>query len=149
MIPCELELTYTPFCDITILAYEIELPPDGKKIGFNLLDNEDFTIPYVTDTIPNSPAGPQLTTQVKKNVCIIYINREVSIIYQGALGELNHHQTPRDKSKVKISLCRRKRYQKTDLEEGFQDLIKSYPWFHILKLVSQRNLSPQRALVKL
>ena len=40
--------------------YEIELPPLGKKVGFNLLDDEDFKIPYITDTIPNSPAGHQL-----------------------------------------------------------------------------------------
>ena len=40
--------------------YEIELPPDGNKIAFNLLDNEDFTIQYVTNTIPNSSAGHKL-----------------------------------------------------------------------------------------
>ena len=31
LIPCELDLTSTPFCDTTILTYEIELPPDGNK----------------------------------------------------------------------------------------------------------------------
>ena len=45
MIPCELDLTFTPFRDETIITYEIELPPSGKKIGFNLLDDEDFTVP--------------------------------------------------------------------------------------------------------
>ena len=34
-----------------MLTYEIELPPSGKKFGFNLLDDEDFTMPYVIDTI--------------------------------------------------------------------------------------------------
>ena len=53
LIPCELDLTSTPFSYITILTYEIELPPSGKKIGFNLLDDEDFTIPYIIDTILN------------------------------------------------------------------------------------------------
>ena len=48
----ELDLTSTQLCDTTILTYEIELPPDGRKIGINLLDDEDFTIPYVTNTIP-------------------------------------------------------------------------------------------------
>ena len=52
MIPFKLDLTFTP-----ILTYEIKLPPTGKKISFNLLGGEYFTIPYVTDTIPNSPAG--------------------------------------------------------------------------------------------
>ena len=60
LIPHELNLTSTPFFDTTILTYEIELPPSGKKFGFNLLDDEYFTIVYITDTIPNSPAGCQL-----------------------------------------------------------------------------------------
>ena len=46
-----------------MFTYEIELLPAGNGIGFNLLDDEDFTIPYVIDTIPNSRAGHQLPTQ--------------------------------------------------------------------------------------
>ena len=84
------------------------------KIGFNLLDYEDFTIPYITDPIPNSPDDHQLPTQGKKNVWIISINGEESIIIQGEIDENNRHQTPRLKSKVNISLCRRKIYQRTD-----------------------------------
>ena len=68
MIPWELDLTSTPFRDTKILTYEIELPPARKKVSFNLLDNEDFTIPYVPDTISNSPASHQLPTQDKQNV---------------------------------------------------------------------------------
>ena len=70
LIPFELDITYNPFSNTKILTYEIELPPDGKKIGFNLLDDEDFTIPYVTDTIPNSPADHKLPTQDQRNVWI-------------------------------------------------------------------------------
>ena len=76
LITCELDLTSTPFCDTEILTYEIELPPSGKKIGFNPLYAEDFTIPYITDTIPNSPASHQLSTQAKQNLQIISINGE-------------------------------------------------------------------------
>ena len=60
LIPNELDITSTKFCDTKINTYEIELPPSGKKVGFNSLDDEDFTIPYITDTIPNSPSGHQL-----------------------------------------------------------------------------------------
>ena len=67
-----------------MIKYEIELPPSGQKIGFNLLDNENFTIPYVTDTFPNLPYSHQLPTQAKNNVWIIDINREETITYQGA-----------------------------------------------------------------
>ena len=74
MTSCELDLKYTPFNNTKILTYKIELPPSGKKIGFNVLDDEDFKIPYVTDTIPNSPVGHQLPTQAKQSVWIIYIN---------------------------------------------------------------------------
>ena len=41
--------------DEKIITYDIELPTFGNKVGFILLDDEDFTIPYITDTIPNSP----------------------------------------------------------------------------------------------
>ena len=65
LIPCELDLISTPFSNTTIITYEIELPPSGKKVGFNILENEDFAIPYVTDTTPNSPAGQKLPSQAK------------------------------------------------------------------------------------
>ena len=45
-----------------------------RKLVFILLEDEDFTTPYVIDTIPNSPAGHKLPTKAKKNVWIITIN---------------------------------------------------------------------------
>ena len=48
---------------------------------------------------------------------IIYINGEEPITSQGALDDLNHHQTLCGKYKVNISLCRRKSYHRTYLEE--------------------------------
>ena len=117
LIPCELDLTSTPFSDETIITYDIELPPSGKKICFNVLDDEYFTIPYITDTIPNSPAGCQLPSQAKRNVWIVSINGEEPITDQSVLDELNPHQNQQVKSKIKISLCRRKSYQRIDLEE--------------------------------
>ena len=95
------------------------------------MDGEYFTIPYVTDTILNSPAGRQLPTQDKLNVWNIYINGENPIIYQGALDKINFHQFLCGKSKVNISLCRRNIYQIV-----VPDLNKSDLWFHILKFVS-------------
>ena len=83
---------------------------------FDLIDNEDFTIPYITDTIPNLPATHQLLTQSKINVWIIAIHLEEPITAQGAPDELNIHQTLLVKSKIKISLCRRKSYQRTYIE---------------------------------
>ena len=59
------------------------------------MDYEYFTIPYVTDTIPNSPDGHQLPTQSKKKLWITAINGEEPITAQCALDELNHHQTIR------------------------------------------------------
>ena len=52
LIPCEIDITFIPFSDTTVLTYEIELPPYGK-ILFNLLDDEDYIIHYFTDAIPN------------------------------------------------------------------------------------------------
>ena len=117
MIPRELDIASNPFCDTKILTYEIYLPPSENKFGFNLLDYEYFKIPYITDTIPNPPDGNKLSTQAKHNVLSITINWEESIIAKGALDELNSHKNTRGKSKVKISLCIWKSYQRTDLEE--------------------------------
>ena len=52
-------------------------------------------IPYISDTIPNSPAGHQLPFQTKRNVWIVAISGEEPITDQGVLDELNRHQTPR------------------------------------------------------
>ena len=85
MIPCELDITSTPFGHTTILTYEIELSHSVKKLGFNLMDGEYFTIPYVIDTTSDSPAGHKLPTQAKKHVWIIDINVEEPITTQGTL----------------------------------------------------------------
>ena len=81
------------------------------------MDDEDFTIPYVTDKIPSSPAGNKLPKQAKRYVCIIAINWEGPIIAQGAIDELNHHQNSCGKLKFKIIICRRKSYQRKYLED--------------------------------
>ena len=94
MIPCEIELTSTPFCNTIFFTYEIELPPSRKIVGFNLLDDEDFTIPYITGTTPNSPDVNQPSSQAKLNVWIIAINVEESSTAQGAFNEINCHQNP-------------------------------------------------------
>ena len=46
--------------------YVIELPPSGKIIGINLLNDEYFTIPYAVDIIPNFPSSHQLPKLSKK-----------------------------------------------------------------------------------
>ena len=95
-----------------MITYGTEFPPSGKKNGFNLLDDEYFTIPYITDTntIPNSPAGHHLPSQAKQNMWIVAINGEEPITAQVLLDELNGHQTPRGKSKIKIIFCRSNSY---------------------------------------
>ena len=55
--------------------------------------------------------------RLNKNVWIIDINVEEPITAQGAIDELNRHQSPREKYRVKVSLCIRKRYQGIDLED--------------------------------
>ena len=80
------------------------------------MDDEDFTIPYITDIIPNSPSCNQLPSQANRNVWIIYINGEEPIIDQVVLDELHFCQTPQGKYKIKISMWSSKSYQRTDLE---------------------------------
>ena len=63
------------------------------------------------------PAGHQLPAQSKRNLCIVAINGEEPIKAQYVLDELNCNQTLRGKSKIKINLCRRKKYQRIYLEE--------------------------------
>ena len=116
-----------------------------KKIGFNLLDDEDFKIPYVTDTISNLSSGHIIPTQDKQNLWIIDINGENPIIDQGALDELNRYQTTRGKSKVKISLCRRKIYQITDLEGIFSRFDKVRPLFsHLEVCLPKKHLTTNK-----
>ena len=58
------------------------------------MNDKDFTIPYITDTIPKLTLGHQLPTQYKRNLWIIDINGEETITDQGSLDELNLHQNP-------------------------------------------------------
>ena len=46
-----------------------------RKIGLKLLDDEDFTLLYVMDKIPNSPDGRQIPTQAKK-ICVSLLSME-------------------------------------------------------------------------
>ena len=55
----------------------------GNKIGLNLLDDEDFTIQYVLDTITNLLSSHQIPTQPSKKLWIIDINEEELFISQG------------------------------------------------------------------
>ena len=71
-------------------------------------------------------------------MCIIAINVEEPITSQGALDELNCHQNPRGKSKFRISLCKRKSYQITDLEE-----IHSI-FYQVRPVVSYIEVSPPK-----
>ena len=82
-----------------------------------MLDDEYFTIPYITDKTPNSPASNQLPTQAKQNVRIIAIKGEEPITAQGSLDKINCHKTPRVESNVNISLWKKKSYQRTYIEE--------------------------------
>ena len=104
MISCELDLTSTTFSDKTIITYDIELTPSGNKVGYNLLDDENFKITYITDTIPNSLDCHQHPSQANRNVWIIAINGEETITDQGVLDEINCHQATREKSNININL---------------------------------------------
>ena len=75
LILCELDIYSTPFGYKTTISYELEPPPTGNKIGFNLIDDDELTIPYILDTTPNSPIGHQIRTQAKNNVWIIVFNK--------------------------------------------------------------------------
>ena len=89
MIPCELDISSTTFEDVKIITYEIKLPSIGNQISFNLMDDDDFKIPYIIDTIPNFPVSHKLPTQEKKNAWIISINVEDIITTKGELENCN------------------------------------------------------------
>ena len=66
MIPCEIDISSTPFGYSTGTEYEIELTPEENKTGFNFIYDDDFRIPYIIDTVTILQEGRQLTTQAKK-----------------------------------------------------------------------------------
>ena len=76
LLPCDIYLRYIEFCDTTFITYELELPPNSKKIGFNLLDDDGFIIPYILNKFKNSHSNHQLPTQAKNNLWINDINGE-------------------------------------------------------------------------
>ena len=113
------------------------------------MDDEYFTIPFVTDTTPNLPAGHQIPTQAKQNVRIISINGEYPIKSQGVLDELNCYQTTRGKYKVKISIFRRKSYQRKYIEDIHSRFDQVRPLVYHLEVFCHINISRQITLGKL
>ena len=80
------------------------------------MDYADFTIPYIIDSITNSPADNKLTTQADDKSGIIHINGEEAITFKLTLDEIHIYRTQCSKSKVNISLYISKRYYQTDIE---------------------------------
>ena len=111
--------------------------------------DEEFTIPYVIDKTPNSPAGHKLPTQADKNVSIIDINGEELITAQGVLGEINYHKIHMENTRLKSVYSEGIATRGQILNIFVPDLIKSDLRFHILKFFYKRNVPPQRTLVKL
>ena len=76
---------------------------------------------------------------------IIAINGEEHITAQGDLDEINQHQTPRQKSNVKISICIRKRYQRTYLEyiRSIFDQVRPVV-SHIEVRLPEKHLTPNK-----
>ena len=68
LVPYKLDLSETPFSYKTIFKYELQLPSLGEKIDLKLMNDEKFTITYIFDAIPNSPAGHQIPSQAHKNM---------------------------------------------------------------------------------
>ena len=79
------------------------------------MDDKDFTITYILDTILDSPSGHQPPTKDKKNMCSIAINGEEQITEKGALDELQIYQTQYGEYKIKISLSQSKIYHRKDI----------------------------------
>ena len=74
---------------------------------------------------------------------IVAINGEEPITDQGVLDELICHQNPQVKSKVKISLCRKKIYLRTYLEEIWYRFDQVIPVFSHLEIrLSDKSLTP-------
>ena len=74
---------------------------------------------------------------------IIVTNVEELITAQGAIDEIHRHQKQCGKSKVNISLCRRKSYQRTYIENIRSRFDKVRPVIsHIELSVPEKPLTP-------
>ena len=93
LIPYELELSDTPFTKSTILNSELELPPQGKKFGINLMDDDDFNIPYIFEMVLDYLVGNQLPDHTKKHFFIVEIYGEYPIMDKGDLKDIKLYQS--------------------------------------------------------
>ena len=140
LVPCEICLTHTPFSDAKMITYEIELTTFGNKIGFNLLDKEDFTIPFIIDEIKNSPDSHQLVTQANNNMWIISKNGEEPIKEKGSLEKYRTIKLNMVNKRSRLIYSKGKSTSRQILNTFGPDLIKSDPWFHISNFFSQKIL---------
>ena len=72
----------------TIFKSELEISPQVKKSGTNLMDNDDFNIPYVVEFVPNFLAGHQFPDKTKKISLIVRFYGEDSVMASGSLEEI-------------------------------------------------------------
>ena len=70
----------------------MELPPQGKKFGINLMDDDDFNIPYIFEMVLDYLVGHQLPDQTKKNFFIVEIYGEYPIMSKVDLEEIKLHR---------------------------------------------------------
>ena len=77
-------------------------------------------------------------------MCIVSIREWGGITPKGSIDELHIYQTQRGKSKVNISLCQRKNYKSTDLEEIWSRFIQIKPGVsHIELHIPEKPLTPK------
>ena len=93
LVPCELDLSGKHFIYSTIAQCYLEISPQGKKIGLNIMDDDGSTIPYILVTIKNYPAGHQFQPQLKNNVWIMESEKEYSLMLKVCLQEYNKSNT--------------------------------------------------------
>ena len=80
LIPCELDITSTPFSDTTVITYEIELPPSGKKVGL---------IYWVMNTLQSHTSLIQ--SQIHRLVVKFHHRlREMCVLYLSMRKSLSH-----------------------------------------------------------
>ena len=77
----------------TILTYEIEIRPSGRKFSYSLLDDENCAISYIIFEVLDSPVVHQPPPQSKKNAHTLAINGEHLITAQSAIDKFQCHQT--------------------------------------------------------
>jgi hypothetical protein len=137
-----LPMKTSPFDDDEIKSVTITIPPTTKTLGFHLLDDHIYNLPYILECTKGSFAWDALPPKYRRHAFIININNEGPITAEFAIKLIKEAQL--SDTKLQMDLVKRNPKSITSLSMSramFDQLPSLHPSRPIISTISAPPLS--------